>query len=243
MLKHYLEKHEDEDFEKIKFGMKIIKTARTAFERQISESVEIQKKKKNNYILNSKSEYNRCALPRLTAKIGNYTLDELEKRKKEEKQREKEISEKVRNMKMKQSKTRREEMSRMTMPAEKKRKIQDNHHLKVFQMGKKKDKRKEEIPEEKGETITRKRIRQEDMEKLEMEKREEKIRKERETPEAQQAQINWEKRLQEREMLIEKEKNEREEIIKKAQRLKKSFELLKLCREMLEKDGVKWKIS
>ena len=81
MLKHYLEKHEDEDFEKIKFGMKIIKTARTAFERQISESVEIQNKKKNNYILNSKSEYNCCALPRLTAKIGNYTLDELEKRK------------------------------------------------------------------------------------------------------------------------------------------------------------------
>ena len=50
--------------------MRLIKTHRSAFNRQISESVEIQTQKREHMILNSKSEYNRCALPRLTAKIG-----------------------------------------------------------------------------------------------------------------------------------------------------------------------------
>ena len=50
MLKHYLEKHENSKMEEIKFGMRIIKTARSAFERQVAESVHIQIKKKENFI-------------------------------------------------------------------------------------------------------------------------------------------------------------------------------------------------
>ena len=75
--------------EKLEFGMRVIREARSAFERQIAESVNIQIKKKQNIILNSKSEYNRCALPRLTAKLGNFSLDELDKKKKEKKEKEK----------------------------------------------------------------------------------------------------------------------------------------------------------
>ena len=35
--------------------------------------------------------YNRCALPRLTAKLGETSMDKLEKQKKEEKEKEKEL--------------------------------------------------------------------------------------------------------------------------------------------------------
>ena len=89
-LKHYLEKHKEKEMEEIEFGTRILKECRTAFERQISESVEIQKNK-DHYILNSKSEYNRCALPRLTAKLGELSLDKIEKRKKVEKEQEREL--------------------------------------------------------------------------------------------------------------------------------------------------------
>ena len=76
MLRHLLMLHEDEedDCDKIDFGMKILKSTRTAFERQILESVMIQKSRQHN-IMNNKAEYNRCALPRLTAKLGERELD------------------------------------------------------------------------------------------------------------------------------------------------------------------------
>ena len=79
MLKHYFDKHADEKVEDMKFGMKIIKEARTTFERQIAESVEIQNAR-NHHILNSKSEFNRCAPPRLSAKVGEMGLDEVKKK-------------------------------------------------------------------------------------------------------------------------------------------------------------------
>ena len=69
---------EEEDWDNIKFGMRIIKTTRTAFERQILESVEIQKARQH-HIMNNKSEYNRCALPRLTAKLGEKDLEKWRK--------------------------------------------------------------------------------------------------------------------------------------------------------------------
>merc|ERR1712130_120332 len=69
MVKHLCEHHLDEGMERMKFGCRIVKQSITAFNRQINESVEIQNNNQH-YILNSKSEYNRCALPRLTAKVG-----------------------------------------------------------------------------------------------------------------------------------------------------------------------------
>ena len=68
MLRHLLDVHEEEeeDWDIIKFGMRIIKNKRTAFERQILERVTIQKCR-GQHIMTNKAEYNRCALPRLTA--------------------------------------------------------------------------------------------------------------------------------------------------------------------------------
>ena len=68
MLRNLLAEHEEEEeeWEKIEFGMRIVKSTRSVFEHQILESVTIQKKR-NHHIMNNKAEYNRCALPRLTA--------------------------------------------------------------------------------------------------------------------------------------------------------------------------------
>ena len=123
MLKHYLDKHEMEDLEKGKFGMRIIRKARSAFERQVSERVQIQISRKSNFILNSKLECNRCALPRLTARIGNFTVDDLEKKKKVKAEKEKVLLKKIRNLKIRNSKSRRDQITSMTMPAEKIRKV------------------------------------------------------------------------------------------------------------------------
>ena len=60
MIKHFFDKHSEENLEDMKFGAKILKQAKTAFNRQIGESVAIQSSK-NHHLLNSKSEYNRCA--------------------------------------------------------------------------------------------------------------------------------------------------------------------------------------
>ena len=56
--------------------MRVLKYTRSSFERQILESVLIQNNR-NHHILNSRSEYNRCALPRLTAKMGNKEIKEF----------------------------------------------------------------------------------------------------------------------------------------------------------------------
>ena len=85
MLKHYFDKHAEEELEKMKFGGRIIDKPRTAFNRQISESVTIQHQKQKSFIINSKSEYNRCALPRLTANLGEIPVEKLEKRRKKKK--------------------------------------------------------------------------------------------------------------------------------------------------------------
>ena len=68
MLKHAVEMHTKEELDTIKFGIRIIKTAKSFFERQIFESVEIQENR-HHHLLNSRSEYNRCAVPRLACKL------------------------------------------------------------------------------------------------------------------------------------------------------------------------------
>ena len=70
LLKHYFDNPKEEKFEELKFGMKIRMTAKSAFERQVQESVRIQQESGRHNIQNSCSEYNRCALPRLTTKLG-----------------------------------------------------------------------------------------------------------------------------------------------------------------------------
>ena len=58
MLRYLLDVHEEEEEHwEDRFGMRILKNIRTAFDRQIPESVLIQKARHNN-IMNNKAEYN-----------------------------------------------------------------------------------------------------------------------------------------------------------------------------------------
>ena len=57
--------------------MKVIWYAKTSFERQIHESVEIQENR-HHHLLNSRSEFNRCALPRMMCKLGDRTFKKNE---------------------------------------------------------------------------------------------------------------------------------------------------------------------
>ena len=97
MLRHLIDVHEEEEehWDNIQFGMRIIKSTRTAFHRQILESVQIQKSR-NHHILNAKAEYNRCALPRLTAKLGEKELKLWREEDKLEQAKEASIEEKIR---------------------------------------------------------------------------------------------------------------------------------------------------
>ena len=81
MLKHLVDKHDKEEIKikiKIKFGIKVIKYAKSAYERQIYESVEIQANR-HHHLMNSRSEYNRCAIPRLSCKLGDKEYKAYEK--------------------------------------------------------------------------------------------------------------------------------------------------------------------
>ena len=71
MLRHMLDRHKGEEFKEVRWGMFVVKFLRSAFERQIEEAVSIEKMAKTGEILNSKSEYNNCTLPRLVTRIGD----------------------------------------------------------------------------------------------------------------------------------------------------------------------------
>ena len=68
MLKHILDKHEGKQPGEVIFMMKALRFHKSAFEQQVHEAVLIQENRSHN-ILNSHSEYNRCALPRLGTKL------------------------------------------------------------------------------------------------------------------------------------------------------------------------------
>ena len=102
-----MESHEAEKLEDIIFNIKVLRYAKTAFERQIYESVLIQENT-GHKLLNSKSEYNRCAISRLTLKIGDKETKEEVDRRKEEQKKEEEIDEKVRGLRKQKNRQRKQ---------------------------------------------------------------------------------------------------------------------------------------
>ena len=88
MLKHVLTNHLEQEINKIKFGMTILRTCKSSFEQQINESVLIQQERKEHHILDSSSQYNCCLLPKLSTQLGEFEYkeynEELEQQKKQE---------------------------------------------------------------------------------------------------------------------------------------------------------------
>ena len=92
MLKHYLKYHKEMKMTDVKFGMKVRNIFRTALERQVGEAVAIHfEKEKGMIMMNSKSEYNRCTIPRICTKSDKEKKDESDEIVEEDKMMKKEI--------------------------------------------------------------------------------------------------------------------------------------------------------
>ena len=105
MLKHVVDKHEGEDKSKIQFWIRVIKYSKSSYERQINESLMIQANR-NHHLLNSRSEYNRCAVRRLACKLGDREFKLFEKEvEKDIKKEESQVS-KIRTLVKERNKTR-----------------------------------------------------------------------------------------------------------------------------------------
>ena len=98
LLKHAVDMHEGESLKVIDFRMRVIKFHRSSFERQVSEAVSIQSIRVGNNLLNSKAEFNRCAVPRLALKMGTRNVVEDRMKEDEEDEQEKNIFEKIKKM-------------------------------------------------------------------------------------------------------------------------------------------------
>ena len=155
----------------MEFGGRIVDKPRSAFNRQISESVTIQHQKQRNHILNSKSEYNRCALPRLTANLGEIPVGRMEKelneKKRKEKEEEKELQLKIRDLRVRRSMDRREMTKENEQPAKKRRKLGNTTHKRVINRESEGEKRRKEAEKKaqetrNGEKTKMRRIEQED---------------------------------------------------------------------------------
>ena len=106
ILKHILDKHPSSKPEDVHFDMKIIRKHQSPFERQIFESVIIQKMREKHHLLNSRSEYNRCALPRLGLQLGDKEFKARSREEMEEKEKEEELARKIMELKKDQIKRR-----------------------------------------------------------------------------------------------------------------------------------------
>ena len=69
MWKHVTAEHADVDKEKVVFSMKVMKNHRSALQRQVHEAILIELHE-GEPVMNSKGEYNRCTLPRLSVMFG-----------------------------------------------------------------------------------------------------------------------------------------------------------------------------
>ena len=106
MLKHIVLNHPEQEPDKIKFGMKILRTCKTSFERQIHESVIIQQEREQHNILNSRSEYNRCSLPRISTQLGESEYKIYNDELKAEKEQEEHVEAKIRQLRKLRNKSR-----------------------------------------------------------------------------------------------------------------------------------------
>ena len=100
------DKHQDQEFSEVKWGMKVIEFNKSAFERQIREAVTIEKEAQNHTILNSKSEWNQSSVPRLATRTGNHEIWQMEAELRKEKEREEEYERKIRELRKERNKRR-----------------------------------------------------------------------------------------------------------------------------------------
>ena len=113
LLKHYLLYHKDIKMSEMKYGMRVRKSFRSALERQVGEAIAIDMEQRRGLkLMNSKSEYNRCKIPRICTK----TEKDLEKERQEENAEELRVKDEIKGMrKKKRDKKIEDEMSQPSL--------------------------------------------------------------------------------------------------------------------------------
>ena len=235
MMKHVATYHKGEEIEEVKFGMRVVSFCRTPLERQVLESVKIQEERQKNITMNSRSEYSRSKIPRLTAKMGD---DEYDERRENEKKEDKLIEENVRKEIYRRRKEKCKKRSKEIH--EHKERIENNNFKKrrIDEEGKYKTvivrevEKREEVIEEEEKVLERKKKKPNPPGKIlggvikGMELANE---------------IDWQKRREEIIEMMRKDEEERRKRIEKATKLQKSWELVRECSRILEEGLSTWK--
>ena len=133
MLKHVVDKHQEQDMAEIQFGMRILKHCKTSFERQVYESVIIQNERQEHFLLNSRSEFNRCSLPRLCTSVGEGEYKNYSKELEQEKQEEDRLEARIRALRKERNKARLHP-TREPDNLKKRRKVENGNYIKIQEL-------------------------------------------------------------------------------------------------------------
>ena len=241
MLKHMLHKHEHMDFSQVRWGMFILQYLRTAFERQIMEAVTIENESRTSEILNSKAEWNQCALPRLVTRIGNSEaeLKELEKEILKEKKMDEEIEEKVRNLRKARNKARLKTEKETSMQPKKKMKMEDSTTIAIRDIwghppptAPEKNKRDpENSPKNKRAKIER---------LTNAHRIEDKIIEGEQITEFEILTTDWDEVLKQHKERLEKEVEEKKNRLERQEIKEKSWALYRECKDFIENNDKHW---
>ena len=232
MMKHVAMKHQDMEVDDVKFGIRVVKYTYSAMERQVLESVRIQEEGKKHHIMNSKAEYSRCTIPRLTAKMGEKDYDEKrsEERKAEKIEEEtvrKDIARRRKDRCKKRGKEIHEQEEKLFEKKQKRRKLDDEGNYKVVVQNVRLEKDcargEDEGREESKKRKVEYKILGGEIKGMIIEEK-----------------IDWQARRQEILKRLEEEEEERSRRLEKAQRLNRSWELMRLCKEYIRENSNKW---
>ena len=258
MLRHAVDMHPGKEFDTSRYRVKILEYARSSFERQIRESVHLQNNREH-HLLNSKSEYNRCAIPRLTTVLGEKEHRQERKEEDDDKRKEDTVVGKIRQLKKQHSKTRRQKDTDIRDAFSKKRRMEEpesweekiENLLEALEDKDGKEEKKEtpgeeNIEEERKEDEKKEtKVDQEpeqDEEWLEKLKEEEKKLVETLEREGKLEEwIIWEDKLEKYNKDLENEAKEREKRIERATKQHLSWELSRLCAKFLKENAKFWK--
>ena len=245
MLKHVVSTHQDQDMGEIEFGMKVLKYAQSSFERQIRESVLIQAERTEHNILNSRTEYNRCSLPRLCTQIGEGAYENYSKELDKEKIEEEKIENRIRQLRKARNKARLHP-TREQGPAKKKRRVQENEYVNIKEVWgepgpreptkNKRTEQEREIPAKRTRTGMESPTKLTNLRRIENKVVEGPVVKNMEY----KPELEWDKIIREHREKIEQEQKEITEELNIIEKKEQSWELTKLCHEFLEENNEKW---
>ena len=246
MLKHAVEKHTGEEINNLKFGMKILRSAKRPMDRQIWESVLIQEGRKH-YLLNSRSEFNRCAVPRLTCKLGDKEFKKYEKEMTSELAKEEEQIGKIRQL----VKARNRDRNTTKGPANKRRKLDETTYTSTKTSTDYPRVEAEKRKQEESQGQAAKRSRTQDIREAFQPKDTNNEAAPNTTKEQTQAVhygeleevelIDWEEKFKAHQEETARINKERENRIEQKEKQEKSWELLRECVKYIKEHGKEWK--